>query len=42
VNVETAKTALEAGAEVFVAGSSIFKADNISAATVEIKKAITK
>ncbi len=42
VNVETAKTALEAGAEVFVAGSSIFKADNISAATVEIKKVITK
>ena len=42
VNVETAKSALEAGAEVFVAGSSIFKADNISAATVEIKKAITK
>jgi ribulose-phosphate 3-epimerase len=41
VNVETAKTALEAGAEVFVAGSSIFKADNISAATVEIKNVIT-
>ena len=42
VNVETAKSAFEAGAEVFVAGSSIFKADNISAATVEIKKVITK
>lgn len=42
VKVETAKTAFEAGAEVFVAGSSIFKADNISAATVEIKKVITK
>ena len=42
VNVETAKTAFEAGAEVFVAGSSIFKADDISAATVEIKKVITK
>jgi ribulose-phosphate 3-epimerase len=42
VNVETAKTALEAGADVFVAGSSIFKSDNISAATVEIKKVITK
>ena len=42
VNVETAKTALKAGAEVFVAGSSIFKADNISAATVEIKKVINK
>jgi len=42
VNVETAKTAFEAGAEVFVAGSSIFKADNISAATLEIKKVITQ
>ena len=42
VNVETAKTAFEAGAEVFVAGSSIFKADNISAATMEIKKVITQ
>lgn len=42
VNAETAKTAFEAGAEVFVAGSSIFKADNISAATVEIKKVITQ
>jgi len=42
VNVETAKTAFEAGAEVFVAGSSIFKVDNISAATVEIKNVITK
>jgi ribulose-phosphate 3-epimerase len=41
VNVETAKTALEAGADVFVAGSSIFKSDNISAATLEIKKVIT-
>jgi ribulose-phosphate 3-epimerase len=42
VNVETARTAFEAGAEVFVAGSSIFKVDNISAATVEIKKVITQ
>jgi len=42
VNVETAKTAFEAGAEVFVAGSSIFKVDNITAATVEIKKVITQ
>ena len=42
VNVETAKTAFEAGAEVFVAGSSIFKVDNISAATVKIKKVITQ
>ena len=42
VNAETAKIAFDAGAEVFVAGSSIFKADNISAATVEIKKVITQ
>ena len=42
VNVETAKIAFDAGAEVFVAGSSIFKEDNISAATVEIKKVITQ
>ncbi len=42
VNVETAKTSFEAGAEVFVSGSSIFKADNISAATLEIKKVITQ
>ena len=42
VNVETAKIAFEAGAEVFVAGSAIFKVDNISAAAVEIKKVITK
>ena len=41
VNVETAKTALKAGAEVFVAGSSIFNFDNISAATVELKNIIT-
>jgi len=42
VNVETAKTSFEAGAEVFVSGSSIFKADNISAATLEIKKVIAQ
>jgi len=41
VNAETAKLAFDAGAEVFVAGSSIFKADNISAATIEIKKSIS-
>ncbi len=40
VNAETAKSAKEAGAEVFVAGSSIFHADNISAAAMEIKNAI--
>ena len=32
----------DAGAEVFVAGSSIFKTDNISAATVEIKNSISQ
>jgi ribulose-phosphate 3-epimerase len=42
VNAESAKTAFEAGAEVFVAGSSIFKVDNVTAATVEIKKVITQ
>lgn len=41
INAETAKKAYEAGAEVFVAGSSIFKSDNISAATMEIKKIIS-
>ncbi|GBD88033.1 ribulose-phosphate 3-epimerase [bacterium BMS3Abin03] len=42
VNAETAKLAFDAGAEVFVAGSSIFKTDNISAATVEIKNSISQ
>ncbi len=37
INNETIKPALEAGCDVFVAGSSIFKADNISAATLELK-----
>lgn len=41
VNTSTAKAAFDAGAEVFVAGSSIFKSDNISAATVELKKVIS-
>jgi ribulose-phosphate 3-epimerase len=41
VNVDTAKQAFDAGAEVFVAGSSIFNADNISAATMEIKNIIS-
>jgi ribulose-phosphate 3-epimerase len=40
VNVETAIASFEAGVDVFVAGSSIFKADNISAATIEIKNVI--
>jgi ribulose-phosphate 3-epimerase len=40
VNVKTAKAAFEAGADVFVAGSSIFNADNISAAVLDIKNVI--
>jgi ribulose-phosphate 3-epimerase len=42
VNVTTAKDAFKAGAEVFVAGSSVFGADNISAATMELKNVITE
>ncbi len=42
INVSTAKKSFEAGADVFVAGSSIFSADNISAATMEIKKVISQ
>ena len=42
INVSTAKKSFEAGADVFVAGSSIFGADNISAATMEIKKVISQ
>ncbi|MCG6960081.1 MAG: ribulose-phosphate 3-epimerase [Ignavibacteriaceae bacterium] len=41
VNPITAKQAFEAGAEIFVTGSSIFKEDNISAAAMEIKNLIT-
>ncbi len=37
INNETIKPALKAGCDVFVVGSSIFKADNISAATLELK-----
>lgn len=42
VNVTTAKDAFKAGAEVFVAGSSVFGADNISAATMELKNVISE
>jgi len=42
INVSTVKKSFEAGADVFVAGSSIFNADNISAATMEIKKVISQ
>jgi ribulose-phosphate 3-epimerase len=42
VNVETAQQAFQAGAEVFVAGTSIFNADNITEAVREIKTVISK
>lgn len=42
INNKTIKKVYEAGADVFVAGSSIFHADNISAATVELKNIISK
>lgn len=41
INSQTIKDALEAGADVFVAGNSIFKSDNISAATTELKNLIS-
>jgi ribulose-phosphate 3-epimerase len=42
VNVETAQQAFQAGAEVFVAGTSIFNAENITEAVREIKTVISK
>jgi len=42
INASTAKKAFQAGAEVFVAGTSIFKAVDITAATKEIKTVISK
>lgn len=38
INKDTAKKVFDAGCDVFVAGSSIFKEDNIAAAVVELKK----
>ena len=38
VNSETIVKAKKAGVDVFVAGSAIFHADNITAATAELKK----
>jgi ribulose-phosphate 3-epimerase len=38
----TIPAVLDAGCDVFVSGSSIFKADNISAATAELKNLISK
>ena len=40
IDVNTISNALAAGCDVFVAGSSIFKADNISAAAIELKNKI--
>ena len=42
INAATAESALQAGADVFVAGSSIFNADDIAAAAKEIKTVISK
>ena len=41
INPEITKKAFEAGAEVFVTGTAIFKSDNISAAATEIKNIIS-
>ncbi|MEO8231380.1 MAG: ribulose-phosphate 3-epimerase [Ignavibacteriota bacterium] len=41
INKNTIQSVAKAGADVFVAGSSIFHADNISASTTELKNLIT-
>jgi ribulose-phosphate 3-epimerase len=41
INSKTIKSVLKAGCDVFVAGSSIFHSDNISASTSELKNLIT-
>jgi ribulose-phosphate 3-epimerase len=41
INKDTIKSVLKAGCDVFVAGSSIFHDDNISAATAELKNLIS-
>ncbi len=41
INSKTIKSVLKAGCDVFVAGSSIFHSDNISASTTELKNLIT-
>ena len=41
ITSKTIKSVLNAGCDVFVAGSSIFQTDNISAATTELKNMIT-
>jgi ribulose-phosphate 3-epimerase len=42
IEVTNAKDILEAGCDVFIIGSSIFKSENISAAAVEFKNIISK
>ena len=41
INSKTIKEVSEAGCNIFVAGSSIFKADNITAAAAELKNLIS-
>jgi len=41
ISINNVKDILDAGADVIVAGSSIFKADNISAAVTELKNIIS-
>lgn len=41
INNKTIKSVLKAGCDVFVAGSSIFHSDNISASTAELKNLIS-
>jgi len=41
INNQNIKAVSDAGADVFVAGASIFKADNVSAATTELKNLIS-
>jgi len=40
VNIETVKAAKEAGVDVFVAGSSVFESDNVTASTAGLKNLI--
>ena len=40
ISTETIVAARDAGAQVFVTGSSVFKSDNISAAVTELKNLI--
>lgn len=42
INTKTIKSVSKAGCDVFVAGSSIFHSDNISASTAELKNLISK